>query len=76
MFSNLEIQDLNISQNDQESLITLVHTHMGVTITSDAKWKQHIENITVSVSRQLNALRKLNYQKCQTNLEKNITSLY
>jgi hypothetical protein len=32
---------------------------LGVTLSSDAKWNNHIENIILSVSRHLGILRKL-----------------
>jgi hypothetical protein len=37
------------------------HKHLGVTLSSDAKWNNHIENIILSVSRHLGIVRKLKY---------------
>jgi hypothetical protein len=38
------------------------HKHLGVTLSSDAKWNNHIENIILSVSRHLGILQKLKYR--------------
>ena len=46
------------------------HTHLGVTLSSDAKLNNHIENIILSVSRHLGILRKLKYRLSRQNLEK------
>jgi hypothetical protein len=46
------------------------HKHLGVTLSSDAKWNNHIENIILSVSRYLGILRKLKYRLSRQNLEK------
>jgi hypothetical protein len=43
---------------------------LGVTLSSDAKWNNHIENIILSVSRHLGILRKLKYRLSRQNLEK------
>ena len=44
------------------------HTHLGVTLSSDAKLNNHIENIILSVSRHLGILRKLKYRLSRQNL--------
>jgi hypothetical protein len=46
------------------------YEHLGVTLSSDAKWNNHIENIILSVSRHLGILRKLKYRLSRQNLEK------
>ena len=43
---------------------------MGVTLSNDAKWNNHIENIILSVSRYLGILRKLKYRSSRQNLVK------
>jgi hypothetical protein len=43
---------------------------LGVTFSSDAKWNIHIENIPLSIYKQLNVLRKLKYKFSLKNLEK------
>ena len=44
------------------------HKHFGVTLSSDAKWNNHIENIILSVSRHLGILQKLKYRLSRQNL--------
>ena len=46
------------------------HKHLGVTLSSDTKWNNHIENIILNVSRHLGILRKLKYRLRRQNLEK------
>jgi hypothetical protein len=46
------------------------HKHLGVTLSSDAKWNNHIENIILSIWRHLDILRKLKYRLSRQNLEK------
>jgi hypothetical protein len=41
---------------------------LGVTLSSDAKWNNHIENIILSVSRHLGILQKLKYPVSEYNL--------
>ena len=45
------------------------HKHLGVTLSSDAKWNNHIENIILSVSKHLDILRTLKYRLSRQNLE-------
>ena len=46
------------------------YLHVGVTLSSDAKWNNHIENIILNVSRHLGILRKLKYRLSRQILEK------
>jgi hypothetical protein len=50
--------------------ITTSHKHLGVTLSSDSKWNNHIENINLRVSRHLGILLKLKYRLSRQNLEK------
>ena len=43
LFSNTEIPELNFTFNGRT--IPNSNKHLGVTFSSDAKWKIHIENI-------------------------------
>ena len=52
------------------------HKHLGVTLSSDAKWNNHIENIILNVSRHLGILRKLKYRLSRQNLEKTLLCIY
>jgi hypothetical protein len=49
--------------------MTMSHKHLGVTLSSDAKWNNHIENIILNVSKHLGILRTLKYRLSRQNLE-------
>ena len=71
LFSNTDVRyNLNFTFNGNNIPITTSHKHLGVTLSSDAKWNNHIENIILSVSRHLGILRKLKYRLSRQNLEK------
>ena len=71
IFSNTDVRyNFNFSFNGNNIPITKSHKHLGVTLTSDVKWNNHIENIILNVSRQLSILRKLKYRLSRQNLEK------
>ena len=71
VFSNTDIgHNFNFSLNGNTIPITTNHKHVGVTLSSDAKWNIHIENIILNVSRHLGILRKLKYRLSRQNLEK------
>jgi hypothetical protein len=54
LFSNTDvIYNFNFTFNGNNIPITMSHKHLGVTLSSDAKWNNHIENIILSVSRHL-----------------------
>ena len=70
LFSNTDVRyNFNFSFNGNNIPITMSHTHLGVTLTGDAKWNNHIENIILNVSRHL-GMRKLKYRLSRQNLEK------
>jgi hypothetical protein len=71
VFSNTDDgYNFNVSLNGNNIPITTNHKHLGVTLSSDAKWNIHIENI-LNVSRHLGILRKLKYRFIsRQNLEK------
>ena len=70
LFSNIEIPMFMFSLNGVEIPIKNHHKHIGITITSDAKWSMHIENIIASTKKHLNILRKLKFQLNRNILEK------
>ena len=45
------------------------HRHLGLTITSDMSWAEHIDNVCLSASRRLNILRKLGHKLSRRTLE-------
>jgi hypothetical protein len=71
LFSNTDVRyNFNFTFNGNNIPITMSHTNLGVTLSSDAKWNNHIENIILSESRHLGILRKLKYRLSRQNLEK------
>ena len=71
LFSNTDVRyNFNFTFNGNNIPITTSHKHLGVTLSCDAKWNNHIENIILSVSRHLGILRKLKYRLSRQNLEK------
>jgi methyl coenzyme M reductase subunit C-like uncharacterized protein (methanogenesis marker protein 7) len=49
LFSNTDVRyNFNFTFNGNNIPITMSHKHLGVTLSSDAKWNNHIENIPVS----------------------------
>ena len=54
VFSNTDVgYNLNSLFNGNNIPITMSDKHLGVTLSSHAKWNNHIENIILSVSRHL-----------------------
>ena len=41
-----------------------------LTLSADAKWNKHVDNISISISKHINVLRKLKYRLSRQNLEK------
>ena len=60
LFSNTDVRyTFNFTCNGNN---IYPHKHLGVTLSSDAKWNNHIEYIILSVSRHLGILRKSKYR--------------
>ena len=49
---------------------TSSHKHLGITLSNDAKWSKHVENIAKTISKHLGLLRKLKFKMNRQNLEK------
>ena len=52
------------------------HRQLGVTLSSDAKWNNQIENIILKVSRHSGILRRLKYRLSRQILEKKLYLVY
>ena len=62
LFSNREVEgDINFSFDGKPVPLVKSHKHLGLTMNSDGKWTDHINNITNSATKHLNILRKLKY---------------
>ena len=70
LFSNTDVRyNFNFTFNGNNIPI-MSHKHLGVILSSDAKWNNHNENVILSVSRHLGILRKLKCRLSRQNLEK------
>jgi hypothetical protein len=69
-FTNLEHPEINFMFEDNIISTIESHRHLGVALSTDAKWNAHIENIVSSVSKHINILRKLKFKINRSNLEK------
>jgi hypothetical protein len=78
LFSNTDVRyNFNFSFNGNNIPITMSYKQLGVTLSSDAKWNNHIENIILKVSRHSGILRRLKYRLSRQNLEKKfVLSIY
>ena len=46
----------------EDVLVNFVESHKHLTLSSNAKWHAHIENIITSVSKLLGIMRAFNYK--------------
>ena len=60
---NLKFYSENLNQVDN-------HKHLGVTISSNSKWAEHINNICQKATKQILVLRKLKFILNRNNLDK------
>ena len=60
---NLKFNSENLNQVDN-------HKHLGVTISSNGKWAEHINNICQKATKQIFVLRKLKFILNRNNLNK------
>ena len=56
--------------NSEEIKEVESHTHLGLTLSCNGKWDQHISNIVANVNYSLNAMRRLKYFLDKGTLEK------
>ena len=71
IITNNTSPDLNLRFDNEKIEIVESHKHLDVTISSDANWKTHIDNISIAAFKQVNVLRKLKFtlsRKCLSNI--------
>ena len=57
IFSNTEIENnFNFTFNGNQIPLTTSHKHLGVSLSSDAKWGEYIENILKNVNKHISVL--------------------
>ena len=65
VISNIQIHnDYDIELSYDENILKIVenHKHLGVTISSNNKWSNHIDSIINSASKQISYLQNLKFQ--------------
>ena len=62
--------NLNFSFNGKLISNTSSHKHLGVTLSHDAMWGEHVENIATTISKHLGVLRKFKFKMNRQSLEK------
>ena len=73
-FTRLDNQWPNVKFNATEIPDEPHHTHLGLTLSSDATWKEHINRIYEKASYRLNILRMLKYDMDRKSLSRFFTS--
>ena len=58
---NLPPLDLNLLFDNTLLNVSKTHKHLGVTLSSNCKWSDHVENICLSVAKHLSVLRKMKF---------------
>ena len=55
---------------------TSSHKHLDVTLSHDAQWSKHVENIANTISKHLGVLRKLKFKMDRKTLKKCICFIF
>ena len=76
-FSNTgNIDNIEFSFNGKSIPLSTSHKHLGVILSQNAKWNEHLENMITNITKHLGILRKLKFSLNRSNLEKNVFSLH
>lgn len=71
VFSNIDKEnELTFSLNDQIIPVKQNHKHLGITLSDDAKWTSHINDMIKNITKHLNMLRKVKYRLSGYNIFK------
>ena len=62
--------DLHLIYDDTALNIVEIHKHLGIHLSANNRWTNHIDFIIGSASKQVSYLRKLEYQLSKTTLDK------
>jgi endonuclease III-like uncharacterized protein len=69
-FSNTGNTDnLEFSFNGKIIPLSTSHKHLGIVLSQNAKWTEHLENIITNITKHLGILRKLIFSLNRSNLE-------
>ena len=70
-FSNTgNIDNIEFSFNGKSIPLSTSHKHLGVILSQNAKWNEHLENMITNITKHLGILRKLKFSLNRSNLEK------
>ena len=70
-FSNTgNIGNIEFSFNGKSIPLSTSHKHLGVILSQNAKWNEHLENMITNITKHLGILRKLKFSLNRSNLEK------
>jgi hypothetical protein len=70
-FSNTgNIDNIEFSFNGKSIPLSTSHKHLGVMLSQNAKWNEHLENMITNITKHLGILRKLKFSLNRSNLEK------
>ena len=76
-FSNTgNIDNIEFSFNGKSIPLSISHKHLGVILSQNAKWNEHLENMITNITRHLGILRKLKFSLNRSNFDKNVFSLH
>ena len=69
-FSNTgNIDNIEFSFNGKNIPLFTSHKHLGVILSQNAKWNEHLENMITNITKHLGILRKLKFSLNRSNLE-------
>jgi hypothetical protein len=70
-FSNTgNIDNIEFSFNGKSIPLSTSHKHLGVIISQNAKWNEHLENMITNITKHLGILRILRFSLNRSNLDK------
>jgi hypothetical protein len=68
-FSNTGNRDnIEFSLNGKSIPLSTSHKHLGVILSQNAKWNEHLENMITNITKHLGILRKLKFSLNRSNL--------
>jgi hypothetical protein len=57
------IDNIEFSFNGKSIPLSTSHKHLGVILSQNAKWNEHLENMITNITKHLGILRKLKFRK-------------
>jgi hypothetical protein len=66
----LIIDNIEFTFNGKSIPLSTSHKHLGVILSQNAKWNEHLENMITNITKHLGILRKLKFSLNRSNLER------